>query len=180
MFVFTEFETPIGLVQLVFPESTYAPALFNVIQTHVSEFAKWLPWATTTDSVEAEVAFINDARMKNAQYELLSLVILVDGHPSGTIDLHDLEAEIHHAKIGYWLDPTYQGFGIMTEAVKQLTQRALTDLGFHKLTIEIDTLNEKSIAVAEHAGFTYEATLKDQIINEGEYRDVFLYTKLAD
>lgn len=180
MFVFSEFETRIGLIQLVFPENSHAPELFNIIQTNAAEFTKWLPWVPKTDSVETELKFINDVRMKNAQYELLSLVILANGHPIGTIDLHEINANFHHAQIGYWLDPTYQGNGIMTQAVKQLAHHALHELGFHKLTIEADTLNVKSIAVAENADFHYEATLKDHIINEGEYRDLLLYTKLAD
>lgn len=58
MFVFSEFETRIGLIQLVFPENSHAPELFNIIQTNAAEFTKWLPWVPKTDSVETELKFI--------------------------------------------------------------------------------------------------------------------------
>ncbi|MBM7617408.1 ribosomal-protein-serine acetyltransferase [Weissella uvarum] len=180
MFVFDEFTAEQHYVQLVLPERTQAPAIFEVLQRNQTEFAKWLPWVLETKSAEDEAKFLMEARVRFAKYEALTLIILVDDQPVGSVDLHNIDTDFHTAEVGYWLDAHYQGQGIMTRAVQHLTEAAFVDLNLHKLSIQADAKNLNSIAVAERAGYTYEATLKEQIINQGEYRDEVIYSKINE
>ena len=78
--------------------------------------------------------------------EAFNLVILVDGVPSGMIDLHELNQS--SGEVGYWLSGDVQHLGIMTKyAFKQL------NLEFLILRTAQDNLASQH--VAQRAGFEY-------------------------
>lgn len=53
---------------------------------------------------------------------------------------------------GFWLSREYQGEGLMTEAVKPVTDYAFKDLGFEKLIFANTVGNEKSRRIKEKTG----------------------------
>lgn len=179
MFIFDEFKTDVGLIQLVLPEHSHAPKLFEIVEENRDEFKKWFPWTDKTNTVNDELAFINSARVSNANYELLALTILLNDEPIGFIDLHNIDAENHSADIGYWMDSKNEGHGIMTTAVKRLTLIAHNELSFHKIRIEAADSNHRSQAVARRAGFTHEATLHDNILTLDGYRNVDIFSHIV-
>jgi RimJ/RimL family protein N-acetyltransferase len=65
-----------------------------------------------------------------------------------------------HAEIAYWTLPAGRGIGIAVEAARRLTDRALHELGLHRLTLCHATADEASCRVAEKAGFRLEGTMR--------------------
>lgn len=43
-----------------------------------------------------------------------------------------------------------------------------------------DSVNEKSKAIPERLGFIHEATLKDEVYMNGDFKDLDVYAKFAD
>ncbi|CAH1849889.1 GNAT family N-acetyltransferase [Convivina praedatoris] len=176
MFTLSTFTTGQLKVKLALTDEKYAPALFNILKQDANRLIPWLPWVADMQSIDQEVVFIQQSRLQFAKTTAIVLTILVNDQPAGMIDLHKIDLMQQNAEVGYWLGSQYQGQGIMTQALQQVSQYALTELGLHKLLLLADVDNYPSIQVAQGAGFTLEATLKEQVRNhQGQYRDMRLF-----
>ena len=85
--------------------------------------------------------------------EAFNLVILVDGVPSGMIELHELNQS--SGEVGYWLSGDVQHLGIMTKSVEFLVEYAFKQLNLEFLILRTAQDNLASQHVAQRAGFEY-------------------------
>ena len=88
-------------------------------------------------------------------------------------DVHRFTAEL-----GYWLAEPFWGKGIMTQAVKALSEYAFNELGFCRIYAEPYTTNPASARVLEKSGFVLEAILRANAVKDGRVLDQFLYAKV--
>lgn len=86
-------------------------------------------------------------------------------------DVHRLTAEL-----GYWLAESYWGKGIMSEAVKVVTEYALQDLSLYRIHAAPYAVNPASAKVLKKAGFRFEGTLHSSAIKDGHILDQHLYS----
>jgi RimJ/RimL family protein N-acetyltransferase len=107
--------------------------------------------------------------------------IEVDGMAVGGIGLLP-GADVHakSAHIGYWLGEPYWGRGIMTDAVRRVTDHALGALGFVRLEAPVYEWNPASMRVLEKCGYVREAVLRKSVFKEGKLIDSMLYVKVKD
>jgi len=100
----------------------------------------------------------------------------VDGEAAGGIGLSlHRDVERVSAELGYWLAEKHWGRGIVSEAV-----RALTDCSFERYSLtRVYALpyvtNPASARVLEKAGFVLEGRLRRSVIKHGTVLDQFLY-----
>ena len=85
--------------------------------------------------------------------EAFNLVILVEGVPSGMIDLHELNQR--SGEVGYWLSGDAQHLGIMTKSVGFLVEYAFKQLNLEFLILRTAQDNLASQHVAQRARFQY-------------------------
>ena len=71
----------------------------------------------------------------------------------GTLTFVKFDEKQRTVEIGYVLNQDYWGKGLMTEAVRTLTDISLTAFGLNYVDIVVDSENLGSIRVAEKAGF---------------------------
>lgn len=109
--------------------------------------------------------------------EELNFAIEVNGKAVGGIGLAHIVPG-HKAEIGYWLGEEYWGRGIMTEAVKLLTQYALDELGLVRVYAGVFVWNKASQAVLKKAGFQLEGMHTKGIRKDGEFVDDYTYAKV--
>ncbi len=100
----------------------------------------------------------------------------------GAVGVHWIDPEQKVADIGYWAAPDARGQGIVTRAVRLVAGWVLGELGFERLQLRADPLNEASCRVAERAGFTREGTLRSVRYNARQQRriDFAMYSLLRD
>lgn len=180
MFTLKEFQLGSRTIRLELPEESHAKALFKIVENDREELKKWMPWAKTTKHLRDEVNFMKYAREQMINHHLFMLTILCDDEPVGMIDLHEIDPIDRHAQVGYWLSSQYQGLGIMTASLKQLISVGFGQLNLHKIVVMADSVNEKSKAIPERLGFIHEATLKDEVYMNGDFKDLDVYAKFAD
>ena len=77
------------------------------------------------------------------------------GEPGGT------------GEIGYWLAPAGRGRGLMTRAVRLVSDWAFAEAGLVRLSWYAVAGNEASLAVAERAGFRLEGTARRGLNHRG-------------
>ena len=77
-------------IELVLPQITQAEALYQAVVRDRKQLGQWLAWADQMHSANDEAKFIKQIQTKMSQQTMLVLTILVNGEPSGMIDLHKL------------------------------------------------------------------------------------------
>jgi RimJ/RimL family protein N-acetyltransferase len=99
---------------------------------------------------------------------------LLIGITSLTLDPHNQKGEI-----GYWLDKSYWGKGLMTEAIWQVIHYSFDELKLHRLDLTHMVGNIASQRVAEKLGFQLEGCWREGHCKDGGFRDVKIYGMLA-
>ena len=118
--------------------------------------------------------------LARAQPDWLNWAIEVDGAAVGGVGLEplaDVGAQTTH--IGYWLGETLWGRGIMTAAVRAVSDHAFSPLGFFRIETPVFAWNPASMRVLEKCGFVREGVLKKSVFKDGELIDSVLYARVA-
>lgn len=176
MFVFTVDED----IELRLHEPWHAEQLFELIDRNRERLKEWFPWVEATEKPDDSLQFIRKARDHYANDEAILTSVWYHGELAGTLGLEGLDSEIHRGEIGYWLGARYEGNGIITRSCRALIDYAFDVMDLNRIVIRCMPANERSIAVAERLDFHHEGTLREVAIVDGEYRDLEVYSMLAD
>lgn len=140
-------------------------------------------WYSLQQEKEIKKNFMTVPRtLKEAQNELLSknsdgFVIDVAGECAGGIGIHDITPN-HKATISFWLAKKHRGKGIMTEAVKLVTDYAFKKYKLQRIQGYCRTFNKASAKVMEKAGYKLEGILRKNKLKNGKYLDDMIWAKV--
>ena len=81
------------------------------------------------------------------------------------------------AHIGYWIDRNFANKGLTTQAVKLVSGFGFSELGLHRIEINVRPENAASCRVAEKAGFIMEGQRKAFLHIDGAWRDHICFVK---
>jgi RimJ/RimL family protein N-acetyltransferase len=120
-------------------------------------------------------------RVASSSDPVTNFAIEVDRQAVGGIGLV-LKDDVNRisAEIGYWLGEEYWGRGIVSEAVKALTDYAFGTFDIHRIYAGVFEWNRGSMNVLEKAGYQLEARMRKAVIKEGKIIDEFLYAIVRD
>ena len=100
----------------------------------------------------------------------------VDGEAAGGIGVVQLgDIERVSAEIGYWLGEACWGRGIMTDALKAVTDAVFQHHDLWRIFALPFAENVGSIRVLEKAGYVLEGRMPQSAIKEGVIRDQLMY-----
>jgi [ribosomal protein S5]-alanine N-acetyltransferase len=110
-----------------------------------------------------------------------NFAIEVDGEAVGGIGLV-LNGDIHRcsAEIGYWLGEAFWGRGVVTEAVRALTQWAFDNFNLSRIYAGVLEWNPASMRVLEKAGYQFEGRLRKAVVKQNQVMDEFIYSIVRD
>lgn len=155
-----------------------ADEIFKVVDENRQYLQAWLPWVPSVKTVEDE----REALVKNVQNfadsKGLDLTIRYDGNIVGRIGLRYIHWEDRRTEIGYWLAQSAGGQGIMNKVCKAMINYLFKTLKFHRIDILCAPENIRSSAIPKRLGFTYEGTLKEASLLNGQYTDLEIYRLL--
>ena len=142
------------------PQPGDAVEYYTAIQESRDELYPWfdISGEETLDGCETR---LRDARNSFLAHEAFEFLMFVQGSEklAGRLGLVEANWDTPSFTMGYWIRTSYAGQGLMTEAVKGLTQFALTILGANRVAIFCNELNVKSAALAHRAGYRFEGIL---------------------
>ena len=175
---------PLNTSRLVLRQPT--PRDADVIQKAIEEsfdsLHRWMPWATTLQSLEDTREFLVGAERKFLEGEdfAVSAFLNETGEFVLSSGIHPRNWSVPKFEIGYWCRASMQGRGYATEAVKGLTRLAFEAMGATRVEIRCDSRNQPSRRVAELAGYRLKAELRsDDRANDGSLRDTVVYALLS-
>jgi RimJ/RimL family protein N-acetyltransferase len=104
--------------------------------------------------------------------------IEVDGEAAGTIGIQrQKDIERHAVEIGYWLGEAFWGRGIMSAAVRTLTQSVLAEPDLYRVFATVFPWNPASMRVLEKSGYRREGVLVRSGFKDGVLIDRVLFAK---
>lgn len=115
----------------------------------IGPMAGWKPHESLAESAQILTQMIKDG-------DVWGIQLKTNDHLIGTIGLHVRSFENALAmrrEIGYVLDDSYWGQGLMTEAVIALMHHAFIDLGLLEIVCGHEISNHRSRRVIEKVGF---------------------------
>lgn len=134
------------------------------------------------ESLEDVKKFIQSIAQAYEKKEMLCWAAVIrDGEKIiGTCGFNKIEKENLRAEIGGALSPRYWGVGVAYEAVKQIVDYGLNELGLHSIEAKVNANNRSAIFLLEQLGFVLEGHFKNRMYFEGKFYDMNVYTKFKD
>ena len=81
--------------------------------------------------------------------------------------------------MGYWIDESVAGRGIMPTAVALAVDHCFSIVGLHRIEINIRPENAASRRIPEKLGFRYEGLRERYLHIDGDWRDHLSYALVA-
>ena len=102
--------------------------------------------------------------------------IVVDHEPVGAVGIFP-QADIFskNAELGYWLSESLWGKGIVTNAIRWITEYGFKTWDIDRIFARPFGTNLASQRVLEKSGFTLEGKFNKTIYKNGEYHDELVY-----
>ena len=167
-------------IELRLHQNRYAEELFALVDRNRAYLREWLPWLDNTTTLEDERTFINASLESFARGELLPLGIWHQGSLAETIGLLGINANNRQGEIGYWISEDQQGKGLITRTCAALVSYGCNELGLNRIVIRTAVKNSGSRAVPERLGFTYEGIERQSEWHYDHFKDVAVYSILAE
>lgn len=110
----------------------------------------------------------------------LAFVIEYQGQLVGQLNVANiLHGSVSSGTIGYWVSEDFAGKGIVPTAVALAIDHLFTEVGLHRVEIDIRPENQASLRVVQKLGLRHEGTKLRFIHIDGAWRDhhVFAITQ---
>jgi len=162
-------------IELKLVEEQHAQEIFNLTDANRPYLREWLPWMDGTCSVTDTSAFIASCSRQFSENGGFQAGIWCQRHLCGLIGHHAIDRPNRSTALGYWLDASHQGKGIMTSSCRVLVNHAFRELGLHRVVIRCATGNRRSRAIPERLGFALEGVARQSEWLYDHFVDVAIY-----
>lgn len=168
------------------PQAGDGGAVHEALAESIVELRRFmglLPWVAAEPTVQASELF---CRQSQAQVLLRKdfpflLIERASGRLVGLAGLHRPEWLVPKIEVGYWCRTGDTGRGLITEAVRAVTELAFRQLFMQRVELVADEANVRSRRVAERSGFLLEGIQRHaQRGPDGSLRNLCLYARLPE
>ena len=97
----------------------------------------------------------------------------------GTIGFWRIMKENYRAEIGYMIDPSHQGKGLMHEAIVCAIDYGFNLMKLHSIEANVNPKNEASMKILKKNHFIREAYFRENYYFEGKFLDSVIYSLIA-
>lgn len=145
----------------------------NEIYQTVFDRMNGLPYASLADARK---------RFENRSKNVYTLVAEKDKKVVGVFSLYtnDWHRQKHCAKFGIYVSKDYQHQGIGYELLKAGIDFCFNWLNIVRLELEVNSDNEKAIALYKKLGFEKEGVLRKVLFQDGKYIDNWIMSLLRE
>lgn len=156
------------------------------------ENREWLdPWEATLPNIDSGSPAYEDSSVRPSFFQMVNLarreartgrsysfLIWHNENLVGQITMGGvIYGAMRGAHIGYWIDQNFANRGFTTQAVELISEFGFTQLGLHRIEINVRPENNASCRVAEKAGFEFEGFKKAFLHIDGAWRDHKCFVK---
>lgn len=101
-----------------------------------------------------------------------------DSNLIGYLGFWRIDQAHFRAEVGFGIDLSYQGKGLMSEAMKAILNYGFHDIRIHSVLANVDVNNAASINLLKRLGFKKEAHFREDYFFDGKFLDSIHYCLL--
>jgi RimJ/RimL family protein N-acetyltransferase len=156
-----------------------AEKMFGYVDQDRERLREFLPWVDLTRTVTDEAEYIRMTLQQWESHELFDYGLFrkSDGLYLGNCGVHTISWQHRRCELGYWILGAFEGQGYISEAVRAL-EATFFELGFNRVEIHCSSSNLRSAKVPRAAGYRLEAIQRQDSIENGRFRDTYVFAKL--
>jgi ribosomal-protein-serine acetyltransferase len=167
-------------IELKLLETAETKALYALADRNRARLRPWLPWVDQTRSAEDVRLFILRVQEQYRSNLGPQSGIWVDGVLSGTLGCHPIDWTNRNCSVGYWLDASQEGKGVITRCCAALIEYLFEELLLHRVEIRCGTGNLRSCAIPRRLGFTREGVSRDAEWVNDHWVDLVIWGMLEE
>lgn len=160
-------------------EARHCEEVFAMVEKNRAHLRRWMPWVDGSKSVEDIRKWQQTGAEQFAKNNGFHAGIWHREKFVGTIGFHAMDWTHRKTSIGYWLDESSQGMGLMTAACRAMTRHALGELKLNRVEIRCAVGNGRSRGIPKRLGFTEEGRLREVEWLYDHFEDHIVYSLLA-
>ena len=143
------------------------------------DVARYVLWERHTSRRDSKdyIRYLK-SQYRNSLPSSYVIVLKETGHVIGTIGFMSYAEDHSCVEVGYSLSKLYWNQNIATEALSCIIHYAFDSLKLNRIEAMHDVDNPSSGRVMQKCGMLFEGTLRQKVLNKGQYRDVNLYAIL--
>lgn len=152
-----------------------------------SRNASWLrPWEATVPLDNRDVPHTYGAMVRRLRAEAregrgLPFALTYEGRFVGQVTVGGIaRGSLMSGYVGYWIDQAVAGRGIVPTAVALATDHCFSEVGLHRIEINIRPENAASLRVVEKLGFRPEGLRLRYLHIDGGWRDHLTFALCSD
>ena len=153
---------------------------FQLIESNRERLKRYFP-VTVSEIMDMEdcTCYVAKKVRQAKKKKMFVYVVFEKEKMIGALIVKNIDWRIPKAELAYFIDGEYEGRGIMSGAMKWLTEYCFRELGMNKLFINLSPKNKASQQLALKSGFQLEGVLRQEFrIETGEVEDIEYYGKL--
>ncbi|WP_435930447.1 50S ribosomal protein L7/L12-serine acetyltransferase [Dryocola sp. BD613] len=158
----------------------YADELFALVVRNKAWLQKAMEWPQYVTSREDTLKTVEGNYILHHRGYAKMFLIYRDKRMVGVISFNQIEPTNKTAYIGYWLDETAQGQGIISQALEAIVAKYAGEGVVRRFVIKCIVSNEASNKVAQRNGFTLEGCLRQAEFLNGEFHDQNIYARIEE
>jgi len=140
-----------------------------------SEINEYLESRLSVQKKESVSQFVSSMIESDDNY-MFAIVHKETGGRIGNVKIGPIHPVYKHAFVGYLIgDKNYWGKGLASEAVYLASKFCFDTLKLHKVNAGVIAPNIGSIKVLEKLGFQKEGSIRDDVLLDDKYIDVYKY-----
>jgi ribosomal-protein-serine acetyltransferase len=155
-----------------------APTLFAAVERNRAYLRQWLPWVDRTKSADDLREFISRATSQFDAGLGPNAGIWIAGACAGGIGVHPINWANRNCSVGYWVEASHQGKGVITGCCAVLLNYLFDELALHRVEIRCGTGNTRSCAIPERLGFTRESVAREAEWVNDRWVDLVIWSVL--
>ena len=156
-----------------------AEVVYHLVRRNYDHLRTFMEWIKPDHSLIDYQEFIDREILGTAENKSLGFGIFRGKSLIGTIGMINFDHDARVTEIGYWIDATEEGKGIVSRACELLIDFAFRELGMNRIQIRCATANLRSAAIPERFGFTKEGVQRQHVLRNGKLLDFAIYGLLA-
>lgn len=146
-------------------------------------FPRYMSWEAHKDKAETREWLEHAERVVGTNEEVM-WAIEHEGKAIGSVGFHDITWQVRafrfdRAELGYWLVPSQQRKGLMTEVVEAVVRFGFETIGLHKIVVTCMADNVASRRVIEKAAFRWVGRSEEDVWRDGKWHAHLLYELTA-
>ena len=161
-------------------DERHVPELHQLVMKNQRWLQQSLSWpAEVTHEEETRRHVQGNVMLHQRGYAKMFLLFLQE-EIVGVLSFNQIEPINKTAYIGYWIDESHQGQGLLSQALQALMDYFARSSTVRRFVIKCRVANHKSNQVALRNGFSLEGCLRQAEYLNGSYDDQNIYGRIID